>query len=57
MDSENQILESLIEDLEANRLVLPTLPEVALKVRDAVDDANASFQQDENNESSSRADR
>jgi HD-like signal output (HDOD) protein len=45
VESETQILESLIEDLEANRLVLPTLPEVALKVRDAVDDVSANSSQ------------
>ncbi|MCK5640376.1 MAG: HDOD domain-containing protein [Gammaproteobacteria bacterium] len=35
-------LKELIDDLKNNRLVLPTLPEVALKVRDAVNDENAS---------------
>jgi len=43
VDTEEQILEGFLEDLNNNRLVLPTLPEVALKVRDAVEneDANA----------------
>ena len=36
-------LKELIDDLNNNRLVLPTLPEVALKVRDAVNDENASI--------------
>lgn len=42
MDTEEQILESFLDDLENNRLVLPTLPEVALKVRDAVEKEDAS---------------
>lgn len=41
MDTETRILESLQEDIANNRLVLPTLPEVALRVRDAVEDENA----------------
>lgn len=41
MDTEEQILQDLQEDIETNRLVLPTLPEVALRVRDAVEDDNA----------------
>lgn len=41
MNTEEQILGSLLEDLDANRLVLPTLPEVALRVRDAVEDENS----------------
>lgn len=36
-------LESLISDLKSNKLVLPTLPEVALKVREAVNDEEASI--------------
>ena len=32
-------------ELEANRLVLPTLPDVALKVRDAVSKGDASAQE------------
>ncbi len=35
--------EELLDDLEHNRLVLPTLPEVALKVRDVVDDEKSSI--------------
>ncbi len=35
--------ESIIDDLENNRLPLPTLPEVAIKVRETVDDENASI--------------
>jgi len=42
VDTEEQILESFLDDLENNRLVLPTLPEVALKVRDAVEKEDAS---------------
>lgn len=41
MSSEEQILEKFLEDLDNSRLVLPTLPEVALRVRDAVDNENA----------------
>ena len=36
-------VESIIDDLEHDRLPLPTLPEVALKVRDTADDENASI--------------
>lgn len=35
--------ESILNDLENDRLPLPTLPEVALRVRDTVDDENASI--------------
>jgi len=35
--------ESIIEDLENDRLPLPTLPEVAIKVRETADDDNASI--------------
>ncbi len=35
--------ESIIEDLENERLPLPTLPEVALRVRETADDENASI--------------
>ncbi|MEJ2406355.1 MAG: HDOD domain-containing protein [Candidatus Thiodiazotropha sp.] len=38
-----QFLQDLLKDLENNTLVLPTLPEVALRVRDAVDDDDASI--------------
>jgi len=42
--NEQQFLDYLLEEIEKDRIVLPSLPEVALKVRDAVDkgDANAS---------------
>lgn len=42
--NEQQFLDHLLEEIEKDRIVLPSLPEVALKVRDAVDkgDANAS---------------
>ena len=36
-------IESIIDDLENDRLPLPTLPEVALKVRDTAADENASI--------------
>lgn len=35
--------ESILSDLENNRLTLPTLPEVAIKVRETVDDDDASI--------------
>jgi putative nucleotidyltransferase with HDIG domain len=37
-----RILSELIDELENDKLVLPSLPEVALKVRDTLDDENAS---------------
>ncbi len=42
MDTEELILTGFLDDLEHNRLILPTLPEVALKVRDAVESDKAS---------------
>ncbi len=36
--------ESILSDLENDRLAMPTLPEVALKVRDTIDDDDASIQ-------------
>ncbi len=43
--SEEQILVDLQEDIETNNLVLPTLPEVALRVRDAVESDGTSASQ------------
>jgi len=45
MDSaaEEKFLEQLLEDLENDRLVLPTLPEVALKVRDTLENEDSSL--------------
>lgn len=43
MDIAKQFLQELLQDLENKTLVLPTLPEVALRVRDAVDDDDASI--------------
>ncbi|HEB87629.1 MAG TPA: HDOD domain-containing protein, partial [Gammaproteobacteria bacterium] len=40
---ESSFLNGLFEDLEKDRLVLPTLPEVALKVRDTLEDDNSSM--------------
>lgn len=40
-----KILNDLIDELEKGTLVLPSLPEVALKVRDTVDDASASIKE------------
>ncbi len=39
---EEKFLSELLDDIYHNRLILPTLPEVALKVRKVVDDPNAS---------------
>lgn len=38
-----RFLQDLLDDLEHHRLVLPTLPEVALRIRDVADDENASI--------------
>ena len=40
--NEQIFIDELISDLESGRLVLPTLPDVALRVRDSVEDENAS---------------
>ena len=45
MLSAEEFYSQLIEDIESNQLVLPTLPEVALKVRDTVEDENVSARQ------------
>ncbi len=45
MDSEEIVLNELIHELESGQLQLPTLPEVALRVRDAVEDENANASQ------------
>ncbi len=42
MEPEDVFVNELIDDLETGHLQLPTLPEVALRVRDVVDDENAS---------------
>jgi len=42
-DIAKQFLQDLLNDLENKTLILPTLPEVALRVRDAVDDEDASI--------------
>ena len=41
--AEEKFLDKLLEDLENDRLVLPTLPEVAIKVRDTLEDENSSL--------------
>jgi HD-like signal output (HDOD) protein len=40
--SEESILAQLQQEIDSNKLVLPTLPEVALRVRDAIEDENTS---------------
>ncbi len=39
--TEQQFMEEILDDLERNRLTLPTLPEVALRIRDVVEDERA----------------
>jgi HD-like signal output (HDOD) protein len=41
MDSENRLTLQIYEDLNAERLLLPSLPEVALRIGDAVNDEDA----------------
>ncbi|TCI05263.1 HDOD domain-containing protein [Corallincola luteus] len=43
MSSENTLLDNLLEQIKTDALVLPTLPEIALRVRDAVDNPEASL--------------
>ncbi len=43
--SVQDFLDHVKEELDANRLILPTLPDIALKVRDAVAQGNSSAQQ------------
>jgi len=45
MEAEEVFVTELINDLESGALQLPTLPEVALRVRDVVDDENANAAQ------------
>ena len=45
MEPEEVFVNELIEDLESGSLQLPTLPEVALRVRDVVDDEDANANQ------------
>ncbi len=42
MALENQILSKFFDDINNNRIVLPTLPEVALKIREVVQDPDSS---------------
>jgi len=41
--AEEKFLDELLNDLENDKLVLPTLPEVALKVRDTLEDEDSSL--------------
>lgn len=45
MEPEEVFVDELIQDLESGQLQLPTLPEVALRVRDVVDDEGANATQ------------
>ena len=44
-DLAKNLVAELMEELESDRLVLPSLPEVALKVRDTIDDPAANSEQ------------
>ncbi|MFN3920011.1 MAG: HDOD domain-containing protein, partial [Methylohalobius sp.] len=35
--NEQEFLDYLLDEIKTNRIVLPSLPEVAIKVRDAID--------------------
>ncbi|WP_438969901.1 HDOD domain-containing protein [Methylophaga sp.] len=45
MSEQDIFYKTILEDLESGKLVLPTLPEVALQVREVVDDPNATASQ------------
>ena len=45
MELEKQFLSGFLEDLNANRIILPTLPEVAMRVRKLVQDPNVTTAQ------------
>ncbi len=45
MALENQLLSKFLDDLNHNRLMLPTLPEIAFKVREVVQNPNSSAAQ------------
>lgn len=45
MDWESQVLKSLVDDIKSNRLILPTLPDVAIQVRDIMSDPNCSVKE------------
>lgn len=45
MSQQDQLYTTIINDLETGKLVLPTLPEVALKVREIANDPEVSVQQ------------
>ncbi len=45
MSQQDQLYNSILADLDSGKLLLPTLPEVAFKVREVVDDPNATASQ------------
>jgi HD-like signal output (HDOD) protein len=45
MSEQDQFYHAILKDLESGKLVLPTLPEVALQVREVVDDPDATAKQ------------
>ena len=38
MDAKDKFVRSLLDDITKNRLILPTLPEISLKIRKLIDD-------------------
>lgn len=45
MSEQDVFYKNILDDVESGKLILPTLPEVALKVREVVDDPNATAAQ------------
>lgn len=45
MSEQDQFYNTILEEMESGKLVLPTLPEVALQVREVVDDPDATAKQ------------
>ena len=45
MSEQDQFYNTILKDMESGKLVLPTLPEVALQVREVVDDPDATAKQ------------
>jgi HD-like signal output (HDOD) protein len=43
MSTENALLTILVEKIQNDALVLPTLPEIAMKIREAADDPDANL--------------
>ena len=43
MSTENALLTILVEKIQSDSLVLPTLPEIAIKIREAADDPDVNL--------------